>query len=339
VTGQHVGAPRLTEAQFRALYERLRAIPGWGPRDRRGALNYLTPDLVAAACRDVRLGRAVSMAAELADVAAPDNPDPVTHELGTAGPGGGGAIGSGSADTGGAGGEAGAAGPGGGSRAGLAFAIDRFAMNVHGDANSHLDALCHVIYDGRLYNDVNPAIAAADGARPESVEVARDGIVGRGVLLDIPRLRGLPWLEPGDHVTAADLAGAEAAQGVRVGRGDLLFIRVGHRRRRAELGAWDAAARRAGLHPTALEFVAEREVAVLGSDSNNDTAPSAADGVEFPVHVLAVNALGVHLLDYLQFEDLVPLCETLGRWSFLCVIAPLRLTGGTGSPVNPIAVA
>ncbi len=336
MTDQHVSAARLTEPEFRALYDRLRAIPGWGPRDRRGALNYLTPDLVAAACRDVRLGRSVSMAAELADVAAPDNPEPVTHELGTAGPDGGGTIGG---DGGGSGGDASGnyhadvAHP-----AGLAFAIDRFAMNVHGDANSHLDALCHVMYDGRLYNDVDPAVAEA-GVRPESVEVIRDGIAGRGVLLDIPRLRGLPWLEPGEHVTADDLAGAESAQGVRVGRGDLLFVRVGHRRRRSELGAWDAAARRAGLHPSALEFVADRQVAVLGSDSNSDTAPSVADGVQFPVHVLAINALGVHLLDYLQFEDLVTLCETLGRWSFLCVIAPLRLTGGTGSPVNPIAIA
>ena len=340
MTDQHVGAARLTEAEFRALYERLRGMPGWGPRDRRGALNYLTPDLVAAACRDVRLGRAVSMAAELADVAAPDNPEPVTHELGTAGPDGGGSIGGDAPGSGPAGHGAGGAagnGAGGPGRAGLAFAIDRFAMNVHGDANSHLDALCHVMYDGRLYNDVDPAVAE-DGVRPESVEEVRDGIVGRGVLLDIARLRGLPWLEPGDHVTADDLAGAEAAQGVRAGRGDLLFVRVGHRRRRSELGAWDAAARRAGLHPTALEFVAERQVAVLGSDSNSDTAPSAADGEQFPVHVLAINALGVHLLDYLQFEELVPLCETLGRWSFLCVIAPLRLTGGTGSPVNPIAV-
>jgi hypothetical protein len=77
---------------------------------------------------------------------------------------------------------------------------------------------------------------------------------------------------------------------------------------------------------------------VLGSDGNNDTAPSAADGVEFPVHVLAINALGLHLLDYLQFDDLVPLCEETGRWAFLCVIAPLRLTVATGSPVNPIAI-
>jgi kynurenine formamidase len=139
-------------------------------------------------------------------------------------------------------------------------------------------------------------------------------------------------------VTADDLAGAEAAQGVRVGRGDILLVRVGHWRRKAELGSWDAAASRAGLHPTAVEFVADREVSALGSDGNNDTAPGVADGVDFPVHVLAVNALGVHLMDYLQFEELVPACEATGRWSFMCVVAPLRLPGGTGSPVNPIAI-
>jgi kynurenine formamidase len=87
-----------------------------------------------------------------------------------------------------------------------------------------------------------------------------------------------------------------------------------------------------------MPLLAERQIAVLGSDSNNDTAPSVADGVEFPVHVLAINALGLLLLDYLQFDELVPLCEEAGRWSFLCVIAPLRLPTGTGSPVNPIAI-
>jgi len=148
----------------------------------------------------------------------------------------------------------------------------------------------------------------------------------------------VPWLEPGDHVTADDLTAAETAQRVRVGEGDLLFVRVGHRRRRAESGPWDAAHARAGLHPSAMEFLAERRVAVLGSDSNNDTAPSSTEGVAFPVHVLAVHALGLHLLDYLQFEDLVPLCEREERWSFLCVVAPLRLPAATGSPVNPIAI-
>ena len=87
-----------------------------------------------------------------------------------------------------------------------------------------------------------------------------------------------------------------------------------------------------------LQVLAEREIAALGGDGNNDTAPSAVEGVDFPVHVLAVNALGIHLLDYLQFDDLLPTCQAAGRWSFLCVIAPLRLPGGTGSPVNPIAI-
>jgi kynurenine formamidase len=104
------------------------------------------------------------------------------------------------------------------------------------------------------------------------------------------------------------------------------------------LGPWDAAAARAGLHPTAMELLAQRRIAVLGSDGNNDTAPSAADGVDFPVHVLALRALGMPLLDYLQFEDLAPVCAAADRWSFLCVIAPLRLPMGTGSPVNPIAI-
>jgi kynurenine formamidase len=307
------GHGRLSEAEFRALYERLRAVPGWGPRDRRGALNFLPPDLVAAACRDVRLGRTVSLAAPVEDRVAPDNPQPESHRMNT-------------------GQDATAGTPG------LAFAADQFAMNVHGDADSHLDALCHIIFDGHLYNGVDAGVITADGAREESVADVADGIVGRAVLLDIPRLRGRPWLEPGQHVTADDLAGAEAAQGVRVSRGDILLVRVGHRRRKAELGAWDAAARRAGLHPAAMEFVAEREVAVLGSDSNSDTAPSLAGGTDFPVHVLAINALGVHLMDYLELDAVTAACAAAGRWSFLCVVAPLRLPGATGSPVNPIAV-
>jgi kynurenine formamidase len=148
----------------------------------------------------------------------------------------------------------------------------------------------------------------------------------------------VPWLEPGDNVTAADLLAAERDQGVRVGRGDIVYVRVGHWRRRTEQGPWDAAEARAGLHPTALPVLAERQIAALGSDGNNDTAPSAVTGVAFPVHVLAVNALGLHLLDYLQFTDLAAACAAAGRWSFLCVIAPPRLPTGTGSPVNPIAI-
>jgi kynurenine formamidase len=104
------------------------------------------------------------------------------------------------------------------------------------------------------------------------------------------------------------------------------------------LGPWDAAEARVGLHPAALELLAERRIAVLGSDGNNDTAPSAVEGVDFPVHVLAINAMGMYLLDYLDLDALAERCEAKHRASFLCVVAPLRLREGTGSPVNPIAI-
>ena len=302
----------MTEASFRELYDRLRASRPWGPDDRRGALNYLTPAEVLAAVSEVRLGLTVSMETPVVDRVTKDNPDPAHHPMT---------------------GTSGDAEP-----TGLSFAMDRIEMNVHGNADSHMDALCHVMYDGLLYNRVPASTVTPEGATELTIEVAADGVVGRGVLLDIPRLRGVPWLEPGDFVTPDDLVAAEEAQQVRVGQGDLLFVRVGHRRRRNELGPWDAAAARAGLHPAAMEFVADRKVALLGSDSNNDAAGGAADTVDFPVHVLAINALGVHLLDYLQFGELIPACERAGRWSFLCVVAPLRLHAGTGSPVNPIAI-
>lgn len=306
---------RMSARDFRTLYERLRAVAGTGPdpHGRIGALRHLTPERVAAAAAEVRLGRTVSLAAPIQTRTGPDDPEPAEYRV-----------------TGPAAGEA--------TGEGLHFALDRFAMNVHGDADSHLDALNHVIFDGGLYGGVPAGDASAAGPRPLSLDAVRDGIVGRGVLLDVPRARGVPWLEPGDHVTAGDLTAAEAAQGVRVGPGDLLLVRVGHRRRRAELGAWEAASARAGLHPDALSFAAERQVAVLGSDGNNDTAPGAVADVAFPVHVLAVHAMGMHLMDYLSFEELVGACERAGRWSFLCVVAPLRLPGATGSPVNPIAV-
>lgn len=307
---RRAGPPRLTSTEFGTLYESLRARSAWAAGE-RGALEALTPARVVAAAREVRIGRTITLAAPVESTPGPDNPEPAQHRMrGVPDP----------------------------AASGLDFAMDSFAMNVHGDADSHIDALCHVIYDGTLHGGVSAGSVTAGGARALSVEAAHDGIVGRGVLLDIPRLRGVPWLEPGDHVTAEDLAAAETAQRVEVTEGDLLFVRVGHRRRRGELGPWHAAEARAGLHPSAMEFLADRRVAVLGGDGNNDTAPSSTDGVDFPVHVLAIHAMGLHLLDYLQFEDLAPVCEAEERWSFLCVISPLRLPDATGSPVNPTAV-
>jgi kynurenine formamidase len=305
--------PPLSAAEFDGLYQRLKATAIWGAADRRGALNHITSIQVLAAAGEIRSGRTVTLAAPMETDPSHDNPEPSEHRM------------TGLADR----------QP---VAAGLQFAMDRIAFNIHGNADTHIDALCHVIYDNKLYNEVPAQTITSTGATTLSIDEAHNGIVGRGVLLDIPRLHHVSWLEPGDHVTAADLLASEEAEGLRVGRGDLLFVRVGHRRRRNELGPWTAAEARSGLHPTALEFLAERQVALLGSDGNNDTAPSTTVGVQFPVHTLAINAMGLHLLDYLQFEDLVPICEQERRWSFLCVIAPLRLPAATGSPVNPIAI-
>jgi len=302
----------MTEAEFRLLYERLRAQPHWGPADRRGALNYLTPATTAAAAGGVKLGRSVSMAGPVEYRVTADNPEPARHKMTQ--------TGDSAPDD------------------GLSFAMDQIGMNIHGNADTHIDALSHVIYDGRLYNNRPADIVSDYGAAELSIAAAADGIVGRGVLLDVPRARGIPWLEPGDHVTAEDLAAAEQDQQIQVGQGDLVFVRVGHGLRRFQLGPWDAADARAGLHPALMEYVADRKIAVLGSDGNNDTAPSAVPGVDFPVHVLAIAALGVHLIDYLDFEILAPTCAEFRQWSFLCVIAPLRLALATGSPVNPIAI-
>ena len=303
----------LSAAAFGSLYARLRAGVPWGPDDRRGALNYVTPAALLAATGQVSLGTTVSMAAPIEHSPGPDNHEPAQHRM----------LSPVGTDI---------------DPSGLAFAYDSLAMNIHGDADSHLDALSHVIYDGQLYNGVRANTLTENGAESLSVDEAGNGVVSRGVLLDIPRQRHVSWLEPGEHVTIDDLAAAEESQGLRVGQGDLLFIRVGHRRRRRELGAWDTARGRAGLYPAAVQFLADRHVAVLGSDGNNDTAPSASDEVDFPVHALAVNALGVYLLDYLQLDDLARMCEQASRWTFLCVIAPLRLRRATGSPVNPIAI-
>jgi kynurenine formamidase len=302
----------LSEAEFRALYERLRRTSAQGEADRLGTLNNISRAELVAAASGVRDGRTVSLAAPIASEVTPDNPDPAVHQMTHW-----------ADDT---------------AASGLSFATDRMAMNIHGDADSHIDALCHVIFDGKLYNGIAADSVAASGAAELSIDLAGRGIVGRGLLLDIPGVRGVPWLEPGDHVTADDLRAAELAADDRIGQGDLLFLRVGHRARRRSLGPWDAAEARAGLHPAAAELLAERQIAVLGSDGNNDTAPSAAEGVDFPVHVLAINAMGLYLLDYLDLDPVAELCAAMRRWSFLCVVAPLRLTEGTGSPVNPIAI-
>jgi kynurenine formamidase len=298
---------------FNALFRQVSTWGRWGERDERGALHHLTAERLVAATRLVREGVSVTMSRPLATELTMANPEPADHHMTMLSDTD---IGSGS----------------------LRFAKDYVGVDYHNDTHTHIDALCHVAYDGSLYNGWPQESVDGDGASADAIEVLKDGLLGRGVLLDIPRLRGVQWLEPGEHVYGHDLEAAESEQGVTVGEGDILLVRTGHARRLDELGPWETATAKAGLHPTAMPFLAERGVAALGCDGNSDTAPSSTEGVAFPIHVLALNAMGVHLLDYLQFEDLRAVCERTRRWEFLFVAAPLRVSGGTGSPLNPLAV-
>jgi kynurenine formamidase len=303
----------VSAAEFAALFNSLKTWGRWGAADERGALNNLTSERVAQAAGLVRSGVTVSLSLPMSTTAAPDCPTPAEFRMT----------------------QHHDADPSLGS---LGFAKDYVGVDYHGDGHTHIDALCHVAYEGRLYNGVDARSVTPEGATAEAINVLKDGLVGRGVLLDVPRLRGVPWLEPGEHVLPQDLEAAEHEQGVQMLEGDILLVRTGHARRLADLGPWDTGRLKAGLHPTSMSLLAERGIAALGSDGNSDTAPSTTEGVAFPIHVLALNAMGVLLLDYLQLEDLAAACESEARWEFMCVTAPLRITAGTGSPVNPLAI-
>ncbi len=306
----------MTTAEFDQLFQKVCNWGRWGPDDERGTLNYITPERVCAAAALVRSGRTVSLAIPINTVASPDNPRPPlhymvqTHDVPVV-----------SSEP--------------------RFAMDFFATEFHGDCHTHMDALCHVSYRGKLYNGQMAASVISTGPTRQDITTFAHGIVGRGVLLDLPRLRGVKWLEPGEAVSAEELDAAEKAQGVKLDAGDIFLFRTGHHRRRLELGPWNNGydgEGKAGLRATAMLMLHERKVAAFLPDGDGETVPSNVEGVAYPIHTLQVTAMGMVCADSLQFEELVPICETEKRWEFLVVAAPLRLPGGTGSLFNPIAI-
>lgn len=311
-TTRHV----LSAQEFDTLFQNVCNWGVWGGDDERGTLNYITPECVRDAAALVRSGRTVSMAVPLNKVAGPDNPRPVAHYMAMAFDG---SIAHGE--------------PG--------FALDYLAGEIHGDCHTHIDALCHVAYKGRLYNGRSAADITASGAKFQDITTYANGIVGRGVLLDIPRVRGVKWLEPGEAVTSAELEQCEEAQRVRLRPGDILVFRTGHHRRRLELGPWNNGydgEGKAGLHATAVSLLHHRKVAAFFPDGDGETVPSGVEGVAYPIHALQIAAMGMVCADSLNLEDISAACADERRWEFLVVAAPLRLPGGTGSFFNPIAI-
>lgn len=187
-----------------------------------------------------------------------------------------------------------------------------------------------------------PQETSFTGPTVHSMETpAEEGIISRGVLLDIPRVKNTKWLEPDYAIETSDLDAAENQANLRVEAGDILLVRTGrHLRHREEGKSGVGHENMAGLDLSCGPWLRERDIAVLGGDGINDCFPLQVEGrrANGPgIHMLMLNALGVHILDNCDLEKLAEVCAQLNRWEFLLTITPLRVNS-TGMPVNPIAV-
>jgi kynurenine formamidase len=295
-------APRNAE-EFDALFQQVKNWGRWGPVDERGASNLVTDAKRRQAASLVRAGLTVSLAHNPITAAAEDTASPFEHTMNRG------------------------------------FTSDTYRVSYHGYAHSHLDALCHILYKDQTYNGYARADVNTDkGCTRLSIETLKQGIITRGVLLDIPRLKGVPYLEPGAPVYQEDVEAWEKAAGLRVEPGDAVLLRTGRWARREQAGAWPVGQSAAGFHASIATWLRTRDVAFVGSDAASEVMPSGVEGVNLPVHTLMITALGIHILDNQDLERLAETAARLKRWEFELVINPLPVTGGTGSPLNTLAV-
>jgi kynurenine formamidase len=301
--------PAMTKADIEKMRTELSNWGRWGKADEVGALNLITPAKRKQAAALVREGVSVSLARNTNNQAEPDNPNPYQLTMNLTGDN-----------------------PQG------QWSVDTFSILYHGYQHTHLDALCHIFHEGKMYNGFSQQEVTAKGAQKLAITNLKTGLFTRGVLMDIPALKGVPYLEPGAAIYPEDLEAWERKSGVRVAPGDAVFIRTGRWARRAAKGPWDAEKDgAAGLHASCARWLKARDVALLGSDAASDVLPSGIEGVSHPVHLLALNAMGIHIFDNCDLEAVSEAAAKRKRWAFLLSAAPIPITGGTGSPLNPIA--
>ena len=309
-----------TEEEVLAYFEKLSNWGRWGEDDQLGTLNFLSDENTRKAVSLVREGRTISCARTISWEPAPDVSSTPIHYMVESG-------------------EGWASGDKVSARPNQA-ATDFFGLVFHGYTITHIDSLAHFFWKGKMYNG-RPAhlISTSRGATVESVELVKDGIMARGVLVDVPLIRGIDWVERGEGVMPEDILAAEERCGFRIQEGDVLLIRTGNLHRRNVEGAVNP--REAGspaCQAACLPLFHERSVAVMGSDTGNDVMPSQYVSMSHPVHQVGITAMGLWILDNPNPEELAEACKQRNRWEFLISINPLRLYNTTGSPVNPVAI-
>lgn len=299
--------PIVARAQFETWKKELSNWGRWGKDDQLGALNLVTREKRRQAASLVKVGETVSLARPADTEKSADNPRPYEHKMYQAGP---------------------------------VNAGDAFSVSFHGYAHTHVDAFSHRFYDGTMWNGFTTAdVTLQEGAKKGSIYSLRNGVMTRAVLVDMPALKGVPYLEPGTRIFAADLEAWEKRAGVKVSAGDVLLIRTGRWVRRAKVGPWEAGRNAAGLDPTVIPWLHARGVAVLGSEYAHDATPTPnAEIGTLPVHDFSLIMLGIHLFDDMDLDAVAAAANTHKRWEFLFTAAPLPIVNGTGSPINPLAV-
>lgn len=302
------GQPKVTKADVEAWMESLSNWGRWGPDDQLGAVNLITPETRMAAAKLVEKGISVSMARDVEKDSAVDNPRPFRHKMlnvGLNNPG--------------------------------QFVSDDYQVSYHGYAHTHMDSLCHMAYNGKMYNGFPQSEVVESGAPKLAVTAFKQGIFARAVLMDMPRLKGVDWLEPGTPIYPSDLDAWEEKAGFKTRSGDIVLVRTGRWARRDAEGPWDVSKKSAGLHASSAEWLKERDAAILGSDAASDVSPSMVEGVAQPIHQLVIIAMGMPIFDNLDLEAVSEEAARQNRWQFLVTAAPMAVGGGTGSPFNPIA--
>jgi kynurenine formamidase len=277
----------------------------WGKADEKGTVNLITPTRRKEAAALVTEGISISLARNTDAQKGIDNSSPFIERMSPPVDG--------------------------------QFNMDEYDVFFHGVAMTHFDALSHVFHDGQMYNGFPESSVKSNGAQALAVTEYSEGLFTRGVLVDIAWLRGVPYLDPSTVIYPADFDAWEKKTGVHIQSGDAVFVRTGRWAYRNAKGPWDIGAHAAGLSALCARWLKQRDAAVLGSDSSHDAAPSGIPGVDFPVHQLLIVAMGMPLFDQCDLEELAKAAVARNRWTFLFTAAPVRVTGGTGGPINPVA--